>query len=123
MQFMTVCNRGDVVLVPFPFSNQTTVKKRPSVIVSSDVYNNTSSDIVIMTITGKTDKTLNVGECLIEDWRGAGLLKPSSIKPAISTIEQRLVLRKLGKLSTKDLISMEEALKEFLELKERSVKK
>ena len=101
---MTVCNRGDVVLVPFPFSNQTTVKKRPSVIVSSDVYNNTSSDIVIMTITGKTDKTLNVGECLIEDWRGAGLLKPSSIKPAISTIEQRLVLRKLGKLSPKDLI-------------------
>ena len=120
---MTVCNRGGVVLVPFPFSNQTTTKKRPAVIISSDVYNNTSSDIVIMAITGKTDKTLNVGERLIEDWRGAGLLKPSSIKPAISTIEKNLVLKKLGKLSTKDLISMEEALKEFLELKERSVKK
>ena len=57
-----------------------------------------------MAITGKTDKTFTIGECLIEDWRGAGLLKPSSIKPAISTIEQRLVLRKLGKLSPKDLI-------------------
>ena len=48
---MTIYNRGDVVLVPFPLSNQTTTKKRPSVIVSSNVYNNTSSDIVIMAIT------------------------------------------------------------------------
>ena len=114
---MTVYDRGDVVLVPFPFSNQTITKKRPSVIVSSNVYNNTSSDIVIMAITGKTDKTFTIGECLIEDWQSAGLLKPSSIKPAISTIEQRLVLRKLGKLSPKDLILMENAIKEFLDLK------
>ncbi|MCC7211132.1 MAG: type II toxin-antitoxin system PemK/MazF family toxin [Candidatus Brocadia sp.] len=114
---MTVYNRGDVVLVPFPFSNQATIKKRPSVIVSSDVYNNTSPDIVIMAITGKTDKTLNVGECLIEDWRDAGLLKPSSIKPAVSTIEQGLVIKKLGKLSPKDLFRMENALKEFLDLR------
>ncbi len=40
---MTIYNRGDVVLVPFPFSNQTIMKKRPAVIISSDVYNNTSS--------------------------------------------------------------------------------
>jgi len=114
---MTIYNRGDVVLVPFPFSNQTTTKKRPSVIVSSNVYNNTSSDIVIMAITGKTGKTFTIGECLIEDWQSAGLLMPSAIKPAISTIEQSLVLRKLGKLSPKDLILMEKALKEFLDLK------
>ncbi|HHT9112599.1 MAG: type II toxin-antitoxin system PemK/MazF family toxin [Planctomycetes bacterium] len=114
---MTIYNRGDVVLVPFPFSNQTIMKKRPVVIISSDVYNNTSSDIVIMAITGKTGKTFTIGECLIEDWKIAGLLKPSSIKPAISTIEQSLVLKKLGKLSHKDLILMENALKEFLDLK------
>ena len=113
---MTIYNRGDVVLVPFPFSNQTIIKKRPAVIISSDVYNNTSSDIVIMAITGKTGN-LTIGDCLIEDWKIAGLLKPSSIKPAISTIEQSLVLKKLGKLSPKDLILMENALKEFLDLK------
>ena len=115
---MTNYKRGDIVLVPFPFSNQTTTKKRPAVIVSSDVYNNDSSDIVIIAITGKTDKVLSIGECLIEDWRAAGLLKPSAIKPAISTIEQTLVLKKLGRLSSKDLISMENTLKWFLDLGE-----
>ena len=48
---MIVYKKGDVVLVPFPFSNQTAAKKRPAVIISSDAYNNISSDIVIMAIT------------------------------------------------------------------------
>lgn len=43
--------RGGVVLVPFPFSDQTTVKKRPEVIISSDRYNDISLDIIIMAIT------------------------------------------------------------------------
>ena len=48
---MTTYERGNVILVPFPFSNQTTAKKRPAVIISSNAYNSTSSDIVIMAIT------------------------------------------------------------------------
>jgi len=54
---------------------------------------------------------------LIADWQGAGLLRPSAIKPAISTIEQTLVLKKLGRLASQDLISMDIALKKFLDLK------
>jgi mRNA interferase MazF len=41
---MTHYNRGDVVLVPFPFSDQTTAKKRPAVIISSSTYNDTSRE-------------------------------------------------------------------------------
>jgi hypothetical protein len=58
--------RGDVVLVPFPFSNQTTIKKRP----------------------------------------------------AISTIEKTLILKNLGKLSDRDMYSMNNALSELFELDE-----
>ncbi len=113
---MTVYKRGDVVLVPFPFSDQTTTKKRPAVVISSDAYNYVSSDIVIMAITSQTEKAIVIGECLIADWQGAGLLKPSAIKPAISTIEKTLVLKKLGRLSHQDLISADTVLKEFLAL-------
>lgn len=117
MPSMTSYNRGDIVLVPFPFSNQTTTKKRQAVIVSSNTYNNISSDIVIMAITGKINKPHTIGECIIEDWQDAGLLKPSVIKSAISTVEQTLILKKLGKLSARDLISLERAMKELLDLK------
>lgn len=113
---MTVYERGDVVLVPFPFSDQTTTKKRPAVIISSSRYNNLSQDILIMAVTGQTEKPFEIGECLIKNWKEAGLLKPSAIKSAISTIEQKLVLKKLGKLSTDDLTSLNAALKDLLEI-------
>lgn len=35
---MTSYKFGDVVLVPFPFTDQTATKKRPAVVVSSDAY-------------------------------------------------------------------------------------
>ena len=73
---MIRCNRGDVILVPFPFSDQTATKKRPAIIVISDTYNSISQDIVIMAITGRIRGHIGVGEFLIEDWQGAGLLKP-----------------------------------------------
>lgn len=114
---MTGYEKGDVVLVPFPFSDQSAIKKRPAVVISSTDYNHISQDIVIMAITSQTAKTFGTGECLLEDWRLAGLLKPSAIKAAISTVEQSLVLRKLGNLSPKDLVSLEDTLKDLLDIK------
>ena len=76
---MTRYNRGDVILVPFPFSDQTTTKKRPAIIVSSDTYNSISQDVVIMAITGQIRGRIGVGEFMIEDWQGAGLLRPSAV--------------------------------------------
>jgi mRNA interferase MazF len=117
MPFMTRYNKGDVILVPFPFSDQTATKKRPAIVVSSDTYNSISQDIVIMAITGQIRGHIGVGEFLIEDWQSAGLLKPSAVKSAISTIEQRLVVKILGRLSSKDLSTLEKALKELFDLK------
>jgi len=113
---MTTYKRGDVVLVPFPFSNQTATKKRPEVVISSSLYNEKTNDIVILAVTSKVDKSTDVGECLIADWQSAGLLKPSAVKPAISTIEQALVLKKLGSLSANDIPSVDRMLGALLGL-------
>ncbi len=113
---MTTYKRGDIILVPFPFSDQTITKKRPAVIISSDNYNKLSADVIIMAITSRTEQVFAIGESLIKDWQKAGLLKPSSIKPAISTIEQRLILKKLGSLSPNDLVSLDQSLRKLLNL-------
>ncbi len=42
---------GDVVLVPFPFTDQSGTKKRPAVVVSSSAYNSARRDLIIMAIT------------------------------------------------------------------------
>jgi hypothetical protein len=113
---MTNYERGDIVLVPFPFSNQTTTKKRPAAVISSNLYSNISQDIIIMAITSRTEQTTGIGEGIIANWKTAGLLKPSTIKPAISTIEGNLVLKRLGKLSLRDLASLDNVLRRLINL-------
>ncbi len=44
---------GDVVLVRFPFTNQTAFRQRPAVVVSNRVYNNAKLDVIIMAITSQ----------------------------------------------------------------------
>ena len=49
---MTSFEFGDVVLVPFPFTDQSTSMKRPAVVVSSAAYNAERPDVIIMAVTG-----------------------------------------------------------------------
>ena len=94
---------GDVVLVPFPFTDQSGTKKRPAVVVSSTGYNTNRYDIVIMAVTSQVRTPLAFGEAMVGEWQSAGLLKSSVLKPVFATIEQGLVLRVMGQLSAADV--------------------
>jgi mRNA interferase MazF len=105
---------GDVVLVPFPFTDQTTEKKRPAVVISSDAYHRDRPDIILMAITSRLPASAGSGEVLVEAWRDAGLLRPSVIKPVIATIERGLVLRRLGQVGQQDRRALTVSLGEVL---------
>lgn len=102
---------GAVILVPFPFTDQSGAKKRPAVVISSSAYQAARPDVLILAITGQVRMPLGFGESLIRDWQAAGLLKPSVLKPVVTTIEQRLVLRVLGSLSAADQQTLRQIIK------------
>jgi mRNA interferase MazF len=97
---------GDVLLVPFPFTDQSGTKKRPAVVISSLAYNASRRDIVIMAITSQIRTPLGLGEAMVAHWQGAGLIKASVLKPVFTTIEQGLVLRVMGQLSAADILAL-----------------
>ena len=99
-----------MVLVPFPFTDQAGTKKRPAVIISSDAYNTTQRDLVIMAVTSQLRPSGALGEALVTGWQAAGLIKPSAIKPVITTIEQVLVIRRLGQLTAEDQQALRNAI-------------
>ncbi|HEV8330612.1 MAG TPA: type II toxin-antitoxin system PemK/MazF family toxin [Steroidobacteraceae bacterium] len=101
---------GDVVLVPFPFTDQSTTKQRPGVVVSSAAYNRVRRDLILMAITSQVRGSGTYGEIMVQDWLAAKLLKPSAIKPVLATLEQTLVTKILGKLSQRDAQTLREVL-------------
>lgn len=102
MPIMTGYEFGDVILVPFPFTDQSTSKKRPAVVISSSAYHIDRPDVILMAITSQVRPVAAVGEVSVRHVDGSGLLKPSVIKPVIATIARELIIRKLGRLHTDD---------------------
>jgi mRNA interferase MazF len=105
---------GDVVLVPFPFTSQIASKKRPAVVVSSQAYNTGRLDVVVMAITSQLRASATSDEVWVQNWKTAGLLKPSVIKPVFATIEQSLVIRRLGALDSTDKHALRNAINRIL---------
>jgi mRNA interferase MazF len=111
---MTDYEFGDVVLIPFPFTNQTTAKKRPAVVVSSVTYHSNRPDIILMAITSRIRPSPSFGETTVDQWETAGLIKPSFIKPIFTTVEKGIVIRKIGKLSDQDLQNLRKSIPAIL---------
>ena len=114
MPIMTTYRFGDIILVPFPFTDQSAMKKRPAVVLSSAAYNNYRGDLIIMAITSRLYQINKLGEELVRDWQGAGLLKPSVFKPILATIENSLVLKRLGCLQSEDIRILNRILEEIV---------
>lgn len=111
---MTNYKFGDVVLVPFPFTDQTTSKKRPAVVVSSTSYQHERSDLILIAVTSQANPATSFGEMTITGWQVAGLIKPSIIKPVLTTIDKGLVIKKLGRLQEADIHALQNLLHTIL---------
>ncbi len=98
---MTPFEPGDIVLIPFPFTDFSTLKQRPCVVLSSAHFNRTRPDVILAAITSRiSGRSAHDEYVLTERERSvSGLSKPSKVKVGkIVTIDQRLVRKRLGRL-------------------------
>lgn len=109
---MTPCSRWDIILVPFPFTDLTTNKKRPALVISPDTYNG-GPDVVIAFITSRLNTSARPGDYRIGEWQAAGLLKPSLLRMKLATISRDIVIKKLGHLPKTEEISVQAVLSSF----------
>src|SRR5512137_232751 len=88
--------------------------QRPAVVVSSTAYHRERPDLVVMAVTSHIRPRQEFGAVVVTAWKKAGLLKPSVVKPVLTTIERRLVLRHMGRLGEADRGTLATALREIL---------
>lgn len=93
--------RFDVVKVPFPFTDKQASKTRPALVISNSEFNHATGKTVFAMITSST-KTTWLHDAKISDLNTAGLRIPCIVRMKLFTIDNNLVLERLGCLSLQD---------------------
>ena len=107
-------NNFDVVVVPFPFTDQNTEKRRPALVLSDfDQFNDVTGNCVLAMITSEKNSDWPL-DTHIGSLTKAGLPSPSKVRMKLFTIDSRLILKKIGALSTKDQQAVKENLRTLL---------
>ncbi len=104
--------KDEVILVRYPFSDLSAAKVRPAVVVSAP---HVSDDGLIVPLTSRITGLL-AGEFILADWREAGLNLASAVKRGIYTVNRSLVLKSVGRLSSRDSQQVEHSLRHWLGL-------
>jgi mRNA interferase MazF len=115
-QSSTSYSRGDIILVPFGLSERSAFKRRPALVLSSDDYNSGRTDIIVAALTTRIRHPLLIGDYLIQSWRESGLPKPSVVTAILRTTKRFLIIRRMGRLPTPELVEVEQRLREVLSL-------
>lgn len=108
--------RGEVLLVPFPFSDLSTMKVRPAIVVSSDTCHKTEPDVLLAAITSNLAAATGRVDYVLKDWESAGLKFPSAFKPVLFTLDPDRVIHRVGKLSRTDIANVNKKLRMALDL-------
>src|SRR6185437_9704648 len=99
---MPTCKQGDVVKVPFPYTDKATRQSRPALVVFAEGIKDTHGLLWVLMITSAENRGWP-GDIAVSNLRSAGLPAPSVIRTAkIATIEASDAAG-LGRVSTATL--------------------
>lgn len=95
-----ICDPWDVVVVPFPFVDLPTSKRRPALVLSQHGFNRYGHTILAM-ITTKREPAWP-GDVAINDRSSTGLPRPCIVRLKLFTLDNRLLADRLGRLNEAD---------------------
>ena len=101
------CSRNDIVLLPIPFTDLTSRKVRPAVVIGKN-----GSDLFLVPISSVLSNT----DYPLTKWREAGLNVVCGVKAQIATVEDHLVLKIVGQLEPDDKKALDLCLRRWLTL-------
>ena len=107
-----ICEAWDVVVVPFPFSERTGSKRRPALVLSRPNFNKAGHSVLAM-ITTRARRPWPA-DVEIANLEQVGLQIPCIVRLKMFTLDNRLLIKRIGSLSTVDRREVTSALRAAL---------
>ena len=107
--------QGDILLVPFPFSDQSGTKARSVVVISNNEFNEYSEDTLVIGMASNISKGKHTINLTNDDLEEGILSTVCCIKVEnILKIENELVIKKIGKIKPSVLANISKKLFEII---------
>lgn len=91
---------GQAVVARYPYSDFSTFKLRPVIVVSGGEFLLRSRDVAVIAITSQVSDLSQAYQ--LDDWQLISLTRPSAFKPHIATLDRLYLRQSLGMLSSRD---------------------
>ena len=105
----------ELVLVPFPFSDLSTQKKRPALIVSNNEFNRHNQDVICCMITSNPQVQEQCIKIIQKDLESGKLFYDSQIKPSrLFTINKNIIDKHLGFLGKEKSLLVQEEINKLI---------
>ena len=115
MPSTTSYRQGDVVLVSFPFTDLSSTKRRPAVVVSPDSFNARKQDLVLVAITSQIGDDSQIVLLEDGDFREGRLPRRSVVKlTKLFTMHSSLIVKRICTLKLEEMDEILKDLRDFL---------
>lgn len=113
----TMLRQRDIVLIQIPFTDLVSQKKRPAVIISSDTYNESNEDIVVVALTSNIEPR-EFSVTLTNDNLEDGTLKVTSMirVDKIYTLNKSIVIKIFGRIKPDIFTKIKDSLSKLTEV-------
>ncbi len=107
--------QGDLLLIPFPFSDQSGRKVRPVIVISNNEFNANSDDIIVVGVTSTFSRDKYTLSLTNKDLEAGRLISSCYVKVEnILKIGKGLIIKRIGKINKSKLKSIISTLNEIL---------
>lgn len=113
--------RGEIILIPIPFSDLTSIKKRPVLVLSSNRYNEKTEDLIVAAVTSNNCSGADTVKITQSDFVEGNLPHESWIRAdKLYSLSQKIALKRMGMIKDEVLASVIKKILNILDYHEGS---
>jgi mRNA interferase MazF len=93
-------NQGDIVLVPVPFTDLSSTRRRPVIVISNDAYHSSGEDMIVVAMTSNSRVTPYSFVLSNKDLVAGALNRPGTVRSdKVYTLSRKIIVKTFGRVS------------------------
>jgi mRNA interferase MazF len=110
-----MASQGDLVLIPIPFTDLSSQKRRPVIVVSNDEYDRSAPDVVVVAMTSNPSPAAHSFVITSSDLTRGNLNRPGTVRvDKIYTLEETLIVKTFGRVGESTLDRIRAAVRDLM---------